>query len=140
MDKPCLTNKDEYPDDAVLARHLGNVKSTWDTFFAFLKEKYPLFSADWRYYDDGKSWLCKLTKKAKTVCWVSVFDNRFKTTFYFAERLQDFILKSQLEPAYKEQFVSGKAYGKIKGITVEIQHPSDLEVTKTLIELKEKTK
>jgi len=70
MEKPCLNNKDEYPDDEVLSSYLGEIKSTWDSFSNFIKESYPLFSGKWRYYNDGKSWLYKLTKKKKTICWI----------------------------------------------------------------------
>jgi hypothetical protein len=119
---------------------LGEVKIVWDSFNAFLKEDYPALSTEWRYYNDGKSWLCKIIKKKKTVCWVSVYENMFKTTFYFPIRAEEFISGSDLKKQYIDQFITGKAYGKIKGITVDINKPEDLETTKTLIELKEKFK
>ena len=140
MEKPCLNNKDEYPDDEVLGRYLGDSKNIWDAFIDFIQENYPSFKVEWRYYNDGKNWLCKITKKTKTICWISVYVNLFKTTFYFAERVQDVIINSKLKMKYKNQFIDGKKYGKIKGITVDIKNMSDLETTKILIELKEKIK
>jgi len=47
---------------------------------------------------------------------------------------------SSLKKEYKDQFVHGKKYGKIRGITVEIKKPADLNATKTLIEIKEQIK
>jgi hypothetical protein len=44
MEKPCLNDKDEYPDDEVLSRYLGKVKNTCDSFMDFLKENHPLFT------------------------------------------------------------------------------------------------
>ena len=73
MEKPCLNDKSEYPDDEVLSRYLGEVKNTWDAFLGFIKESHPLYLAEWRYYNDGKSWLYKITKKKKTICWVAVY-------------------------------------------------------------------
>jgi len=140
MDKPCLINKDEYPDDEVLSRHLGAVKRTWDSFVAFLEENHPSFSREWRYYNDGKSWLCKITKKKKTVCWVSVYDRLFKTTFYLSDRAEDLIVASELTKDYIDQFIHGKKYGKIRGITVAIRKPTDLKATKVLIDIKEQVK
>lgn len=140
MEKPCLNNKDEYPDEEVLSRYLGEVKNAWDSFGDFLKESYPLFSGEWRYYNDGKSWLYKLTKKKKTICWISVYPNKFKTTFYFPDRAEDLITKSKLKKEYIDGFVNGKKYGKIRGITVEIKSPADLDATKALIEIKEQLK
>ena len=137
MDKPCLNDKNEYPDDEVLSRYLGKVKETWDSFNVFLNESYPLFSGHWRYYNDGKSWLYKLAKKKKTICWISVYHNKFKTTFYFPDRAEDLIVKSKLKKQYIDAFVNGKKYGKIRGITVEIKKSADLNTTRKLIEIKE---
>jgi len=140
MVKPCLNDKDEYPDDKVLGRYLEKVKDTWDSFIAFLNDSYPSFSGQWRYYKDGKSWLYKITKKKTTVCWISVYDNAFKTTFYFPDRAEDLITASKLKKQYVDQFVHGKKYGKIRGVTVVIKKPADLNATKTLIAIKEQLK
>lgn len=140
MEKPCLNDKEEYPDDEVLARCLGNAKRAWDSFAEFLKEDYPSFSGEWRYYVDGHNWLYKVTKKAKTVCWVAVYDGEFKTTFYFPDRAEDVIAASKLKQEYVDQFLHGKKYGKIRGVTVSIKKPADLNATKILIGIKEQVK
>ena len=140
MEKPCLKDKDEYPDDQVLSRYLGNAKTAWESFADFLNESYPSFTGEWRYYNDGKNWLHKITKKKKTVCWVSVYHTKFKTTFYFGDKAEDLITKSKLKKEYIDQFLHGKRYGKIRAITVEIKKPADLNATKTLIEIKEQLK
>jgi hypothetical protein len=140
MEKSCLNDKEIYPDDEVLSRHLGKVKKTWDSFMDFLKESYPSFSGQWRYYRDGKSWLYKLTKKKKTISWISIYNNKFKTTFYFPDKAEDLIRTSKLRKEYIEQFINGKRYGKIRGITIDIKKPTDLNATKTLIKIKDQIK
>jgi hypothetical protein len=140
MEKPCLNDKGEYPNDEVLSRYLGKVKNTWDSFIDFVNESYPSFSGEWRYYNDGKSWLYKLTKKKKTISWISIYYNKFKTAFYFPDRAEDLITASKLKKEYIDQFVHGKRYGKIRGITVEVKKLTDLNTTKTLIEIKEQIK
>ena len=140
MEKPCLNDKNEYPDDEVLDRHLGKVKDTWDSFMDFINESYPSFSGEWRYYKDGKSWLYKITKKKKTVCWVSIWHNMFKTTFYFPDKAEELIKASKLKKEYIDQFIHGKKYGKIRGVTVVIKKSTDVTSTKKLIEIKEQVK
>ena len=140
MEKPCLNDKDEYPNDEVLSRYLGKVKGTWDSFTDFINESHPSFSGQWRYYQDGKSWLYKLTKKKKTISWISIYHNKFKTTFYFPDKAEDLIKASKLKKEYIDQFTHGKRYGKIRGITVEITKSTDLNSTKILIEIKEQIK
>jgi hypothetical protein len=140
MDKQCLTDESQYPDDEVLSSCLANAKDAWDAFTDFLQENHPAFTGEWRYYKDGKRWLYKLTKKKITICWISAWDGAFKTTFYFADKATDLITASKLKKEYVDQFVQGKKYGKIRGITVVIKKPADLRATKTLIEIKEQLK
>jgi len=140
MEKPYLNDKDEYPNEEVLSRYLGKVKNTWDSFIGFINESYPSFSGEWRYYKDGKNWLYKITKKKKTICWVSIYNNKFKTTFYFPDKAEDLITASKLKKAYIDQFIHGKRYGKTRGLIVEIKKITDLSSTKTLIKIKEQIK
>ncbi len=141
MEKPCLNDKNEYPNDEILSRYLGEVKTTWDSFIDFINVSHHNFSGEWRYYNDGKNWLYKLTKKKKTICWISIYDKKFKTTFYFSDKAEELITKNnELEKEYIDQFIYGKRYGKIRGITVEIKKSTDLNTTKTLIEIKEQLK
>ena len=136
MEKPCLNDKTEYPDDNVLMHYLGDAKDAWDEFAEFLENKYPNFSGEWRYYNDGKSWLYKITKKSKTICWVGVYRGKFKTTFYFPDRAESLIVNSTLRKKYIEQFVNGRRYGKTRGLTVDIRKVADLSTTKKLIAIK----
>ncbi|MBN2020173.1 MAG: DUF3788 family protein [Sedimentisphaerales bacterium] len=140
MEKPCLNDKNEYPDDEVLSRYLGKVKNAWDSFIVFLNENHPSFSREWRYYNDGKSWLYKITKKKKTICWVSVYPRMFKTAFYLPDRAEDLIKAGGPGKKYIDQFIHGKRYGKIRAVIVEIKKTADLNATKTLIEIKEQVK
>ncbi len=140
MEKPCLKDENEFPDDKVLSRYLGEAKNAWDSFADLLAESYPSFSGEWRYYKDGHNWLYKITKKKKTICWVSVYENQFKTTFYFPDKAEELIAASELNKTFIDQFIHGKRYGKTRGLTIEIKKASDLVSTKTLIGIKEQLK
>jgi len=137
VEDPCLINKAEYPDDKILKHYLGDAKDAWDVFFAFLEGDYPNHSGEWRYYNDGRSWLYKITKKTKTLCWVSVYRGKFTTTFYFPDRAESLIANSTLRKKYIEQFVNGRRFGKTRGLTVDIRKVADLSTTKKLIAIKE---
>lgn len=138
MTEPVLTDPDEYPDDEVLERLLGKVKPAWDSFLSFIKETHPSFATEWRYYKDGKSWLFKVTKKKKTICWVSVYQGVFKTTFYFADKVEGLLEDSDLSQEFLEQFANAKQYGKVRPLTVDIRKVGDLEATKIIIPIRER--
>ena len=140
MEQPILSDKNQFPTEEIIFSHIGRTKTLWISFFDYVHSNHPDFTEEWRYYNDGKSWLMKVQRKAKTVFWLSIIKNSFRITFYFTDKASQPIAESNISEELKAQFTDGKSYGKIKGITVEIQHPSDLEATKTLIELKEKVK
>jgi Protein of unknown function (DUF3788) len=121
MDRPLLNEKDEYPGDEVLLKHLGKTKAVWDAFVDGISSSFPAMSLEWRYYNDGKAWLCKLTYKKKTMCWVSVWDKCFKLGFYFTEKNDKDIAGLNIDRALKESYKSNKSFGKLKPLTVEVR-------------------
>ena len=137
MKEHCLNDKSEYPDDKVLKRYLGDAKAAWDAFTTFLDSSYPDYTREWRYYNDGKSWLYKVANKRKTICWVGVYPGEFRTTFYFPDRAESLIVGSTLRKKFIEQFVNGRRYGNTRGLTVEIRRAADLSTTKKLIAIKD---
>jgi hypothetical protein len=138
MLEPCLIDPNEYPDDEVLERHLGGVKPVWDSFLSFIAEAHPSFATEWRYYNDGKRWLFKVTEKKKTICWVSVFEGAFSTTCYFTDKVEELLGDSGLRREYLERFANAKRSGKVRPLTIEIRKPDDLEMTGILIRIREK--
>lgn len=140
MERPCLNDPNEFPDDVLLARQLGQAKAAWDAFMAMPQSDYPQISAAWRYYNDGKSWLCKVVQKSKTVCWVSVWDKFFKVSFYFTAKAEDAICNSALAAALKDSFLHPAGKGALRPITIEVRQSSDLAIIRELIGIKLKLK
>jgi hypothetical protein len=138
MKNPPLNDPKEYPDEEVLERHLGGMKPVWDSFLSFIEEAHPSYATEWRYYNDGKRWLLKVTKKKKTICWVSVYEGGFSTTCYFTDKVEELLRASDLRQEHLERFANAKKYGKIRPMTVEIRGPDDLEATKILMRIREK--
>jgi hypothetical protein len=127
MEKPLLNDQGEYPDDSVLARHLGRAKGAWDAFVAGVASRFPDASLEWRYYNDGKAWLCKMVRKKKTVCWVSVWDKRFKTTFYFTDKNDKDIAALPIAPDLKASYAAHDRIGKLRPLTVVVAGKKGLE-------------
>ena len=120
METRLLRNEDIYPSKEVLEKALG------ESFVAFneliesiINEEYGLV-LNWRYYKDGKSWLCKVTDKKKTVCWISVWNKFFKTGFYFTEKTRLGIHELNIENQIREAFNQSKHIGKLIPLTIDI--------------------
>jgi len=136
MEQLVLTNKDEFPTEEIIFSHIGRTKTHWIIIFEHIHNNYPEFSEEWRYYKDGNSWLLKVTRKSKTICWVSVVKGKFKMTFYFTDRAEPVIIDSTISNELKEQFKNGKYFNKIRGLTITFSSKKDVEYAKTLIDIK----
>ena len=140
MDLPVLSDKTQFPTDEIIFSHLGKTKAIWISFFEYLNTNHPDIISEWRYYNDGKSWLMKNTRKKKTVFWLSIQKVFFRTTFYFTDRAAKAIAESTIPAEMKKQFKEGKQYGKIRGLTVVFKSKKDIEIAKALLAIKLSTK
>ena len=136
MEQPILNDKNQFPTEEIVFSHIGRSKILWKSLFDFIHTNHPDISEEWRYYNDGKSWLMKVTRKSKTVFWLSIIKGAFRVTFYFTEKAKQTIMNSSISDELKEQFKSGKTYGKIRGLTILFKNKKDIEYAKSLIAIK----
>lgn len=138
-EKPILTDPDQYPTEEVIFSCIGKKKALWCSFFDALHDQHPDFSEEWRYYQDGKNWLMKVTRKSKTIFWLSVWKNAFKITFYFSDKAEEMIYDSDVSDTLKEEFRNGTRYGKIRGLTIVFSKKQDIAYAESLITIRLKT-
>jgi hypothetical protein len=136
MEPHVLTDPKLFPSDEVVFSHLGRTQSLWNAFFEFIHAEHPDFDTRWRYYNDGKSWLMNVSRKKKTVFWLSVAHGSFRITCYFTDKAAAAIEASTLSRELKAQFIGGKRYGKLGGITITFKKKSDLKDARALVALK----
>jgi hypothetical protein len=136
MDQPILGDKNQFPTDEIIFSYIGKSKPLWISLFEFIHTQHPDISEEWRYYNDGKSWLMKVMRKKKTIFWLSVIQDAFRVTFYFPQRAEEPIFGSMISDELKDQFKNGKWYNKIRGLTVTFKTPEDVEYAKTLTGIK----
>ena len=133
-----LKDENIYPDDSVLSQVLGQ---SFDAYRALLE----LFSRnqithEWRYYRDGKAWLCKVQKKKKTIVWMSAWDGFIKATIYFPERYLEELLALKISELMKEKIRSVKRVGKSVPCIFEIRDKAVLMDFNEVMQLKMRLK
>ena len=79
---------------------------------------------EWRYYKDGKAWLCKVQKKKKTIVWMSVWKGFIQAAIYFPLRLHDEILDLDINDDLKTKISETKNVGKSIPCIFEIHDKS----------------
>jgi hypothetical protein len=131
-----LTDPKQFPSEEVIFSHLGTRRALWDALFTFIHAEHPDFTERWRYYNDGKSWLLNVSRKKKTVFWLSVIEGTFRITAYFTDKAAEAIRASALSAELKEQFERGPSFGKLRGITITFKKKSDVKDARALIALK----
>ena len=108
------------PTDEVIAEGLG---SAYDTFVAFVEglKEYGITLMDWRYYNDGKSWLSKGeykwttargTNKVKPIFWLSIWDGFFKTSFFLGYDALEELLSLPVSQQAREIIKNATPMGK----------------------------
>lgn len=136
MEQPILSDKNQFPTEEIVFSHIGKSRPLWISLFEFIHTQHPDISEEWRYYNDGKSWLMKVTRKKTTIFWLSLIPDTFRVTFYFPQCAEEPIFGSPISEELKDQFRTGKWYNKIRGLTVTCNNPEDVEYVKTLIAIK----
>lgn len=117
-----LNNPDLYPDKDVLKEVLTeNVLIFYDKLLKVItSDNESKFSSEWRYYNDGKSWLCKVVNKKRTIFWLSVWEGYFKVSFYFTEKHKEGIASLPISESAKDSFINAKPIGKLMPLTIDV--------------------
>ncbi len=128
--------KDEaiYPDESVLQSVLG------DSYPAYV-ELLKLYDSNqmepiWRYYHDGKAWLCKVQKKKKTIVWMSAWKGYMQATIYMPEKFLDQVYSLEISEAFKDKFRQSRSMGKSRACIFEIRGSEVIEDFKKVMQLK----
>jgi hypothetical protein len=138
MEKPLLNNPSELPTDAVLKSVLGSAYTAYSTLMERMAELE--FVPQWNYYKDGGAWLCKVQYKKKTVFWLSIWENRFRTAFYFTEKTISGVAELDIEPTLVEQLTNAASIGKLIPMAFNIQTVDQLDDFLTVANYKKKLK
>ena len=75
-------------------------------------------------------------RKKKTIFWLSVIKDTFRTTFYFSDKAKQAIADSSISDELKDQYTGGKRYNKIRGLTIIYKNKRAVEYAKKLIAIK----
>ena len=119
-EKQLLCDPNIEPTDEIISSGLGIANNTYVKFIDGLKD-YDISLMDWRYYNDGKSWLSKgeykwITtrgnEKIKPIFWLSIWDGFFRVAFFFSAKVQEELLALPISDEAKEIITSTKPMGK----------------------------
>jgi hypothetical protein len=134
-----LREPDILPSEEVLEKNIG--KDVFRIYQELIVEISKMgLNTEWNYYKDGKSWLCKVTYKKKTVFWLSIWDGYFKTSFFFTAKNCFAIEDLDIDNRIKKEFTQTKAIGKLLPLILDIREKDQLIDLLKIAECKKKLK
>lgn len=124
------------PTDKVLEEALG--KEVFGVYQELLKMVMSEFDLhyEWRFYNDGKSWLFKAMYKKKTIFWLSIWEGFIKTSFYFTEKTRSGIFDLSISKTIKEDFSSTGTFGKLIPLILDIKQEEQLKDFREIVKYK----
>lgn len=136
MDKPLLNDPTVPPSPEVLQNVLGATYPVYEKAMAAITGNPCGLAPEWRYYNDGKAWLCKAVFKKKTIFWLSVWDGFFKAGFYFVERHCPGIYELAVDDSIKQELKKAKPFGTLYPVGLTISKPEQINDLLALIQYK----
>jgi len=140
MDKIMLTDPGIPPTPELLEGILTESYPAYEAMMTAVTAPECRLEPQWRYYKDGKAWLCKMVFKKKTIFWLSVWDGFFKAGFYFVERHLQGIMDLDIDPQIKEALSMAKPFGPMYPVTLEMRRREQIVYLLRLTEYKKKVK
>ncbi len=139
--KMLVRDPDVFPSDKVLNSVFGDaLYKVWESFLeTSTSEEYGL-SIEWRFYNDGKAWLGKVTHKKKTICWLSMWEGFFKVSFYFTEKHREGIAALAIPEAIRQEFALANPAGKLIPLIIDVNNSNQLQDVWTIVRLKKSLK
>jgi len=136
MERQLLKDPEAFPNAEVLEAELGRLYAVLRALMQTIEAEDFGLEPEWRFYRDGKAWLCKVALKKKTVAWLSVWSNCIKLAFYFTEKSGKGIPDLDIQDAHKEQYRTREPVGKLRPLVVELRTKGQLRDAYTLLRYK----
>lgn len=129
-----LKNELLYPDEKVL-------KSVLEDSYPAYVDLLKLYETNqmepiWRYYHDGKAWLCKVQKNKKTIVWMSAWRGYMQASIYMPEKYLDEVYRLDISEEKKEQIKNARSMGKSRACIFEIRDAGVLEDFEKVMRIK----
>lgn len=120
-----------YPSEEVLKEVLD---ASYPVYLELLElcKNYQL-NLEWRYYNDGKAWLAKISLKKKTMIWMSAWTGFLKATIYIQEKYCDQLYQLNLTDDRIQFIQNTKNVGKSKPCMFDLKSPEILKELETVL-------
>ncbi len=129
-----LTDENTFPDESVLRKVLGRSYNAYLTLLKLYDDNDLVH--EWRYYMDGKAWLCKVQKKKRTIVWMSAWKGYMQAAVYFPVRYLEEIFSLGISDETKDRIRETKNVGKSKPCIFQIKNKKSIKDLEKVMKFK----
>jgi hypothetical protein len=129
-----LRDEKVYPDENLLKSILGKSYQTYCKLLQLYDDNDMNY--EWRYYKDGKAWLCKVQRKKRTIVWMSAWKGYMQAAIYIPEKYIDEVYNLDISEEMKDKIRNTKNVGKSKPCIFEIRNDTILNDIEKVIHFK----
>jgi len=135
LERPLLNDQSIFPSEEILKNVLAESYAVFEELSAILTANGAVLN--WKYYRDSKAWLCNISYKKRTICWLSVWDGFFRTNFYFLERHLEGIADLKIN---ENSFTLKNEWGKMIPVVFYISKSKQIPDFLKMVEYKKKAR
>lgn len=95
---------------------------------------------EWRYYNDGKAWLCKAVYRKNTVFWLSLWEHYIKISFYFTPRTCAGVYDLGISEEIRDNLRKSDNAGRLIPLVLNIDKSTQLPDLWTIVRYKKSLK
>ncbi len=135
-----LKDPDILPTKDVLKEKMGSSYNAYLKLIDTLAGEEFGIIPEWRYYNDGKSWLSKHLFKKKNMFWLSAWSDHFKVSFYFTENNILGVDSLSIDEKIKESLGNPQSIGKLIPLVIDVYNENQIDDLLQIIRYKKTLK
>jgi hypothetical protein len=115
-----LRDESVYPDEHVLKSILGKSYHAYCQLLKLYDDNQLKY--EWKYYRDGKAWLCKVQRNKKTIVWMSAWKGYMQAIVYFSDKCINDVYTLDMREQTKERIRQTTNVGRLKPCIFQIRN------------------
>ena len=129
-------DKDNRPDNKMLAKALGKSNRLWQEIKKQLKAEYGELIEEWKFYGQKSGWIFKTLRKKRNLFFFIPLKGLFQISFVFGEKAVAAVEKSDLPQELITELKNARKYAEGRGLRIDVKSSADIEHIKKLVEIK----
>ena len=129
-------DKDNRPDNKMLAKALGKSNRLCQEIKKHLKAEYGDLIEEWKFYGQKSGWILKTLRKKRNLFFFIPLEGSFQISFVFGDKAVAAVEKSDLPQELITELKNARKYAEGRGLRIDVKSSADIENIKKLVEIK----